>query len=142
VLGQQLPGNASTFTTSVALKDPDPGCRAGVVVLGTTSAWLGLAAEGGALVIRAGLSTASGEETRDLAPFDGADTLAVRIRCDDAGWCSLQFRIAGGQWSVGIEFRATAGQWISAELGLFAGAPPGSSGTAAAVFGPVTVVDD
>jgi len=143
VLGQQLPGVASTFTTSLALEDPHPGCRGGVVVLGTTYAWLGLASdEGGALVIRAGLSTGVGEETRDLAAFDGDGPLGLRIRCDDRGWCSLQFRIAGSEWSIGIEFRATAGQWISAELGLFSSAPPGSPGRATAAFGPVTVVDD
>ncbi|MHC5794720.1 glycoside hydrolase family 43 protein [Lacisediminihabitans sp. FW035] len=142
VLGQQLPGVASTFTTSLALDTPEPGCRAGVVVLGTTYAWLGLAARSdGSLVIRAARSSAGDEEVTDFGPLAVGETLRLRIRSDDAGLCSLEYATGVQDWSAGIEFPATAGQWISAELGLFACAPPAAAGTAIAAFGPVTIVD-
>ncbi|MFD1539617.1 glycoside hydrolase 43 family protein [Nonomuraea guangzhouensis] len=169
VLGQQLPGVAAQFTTTLRLAADEPGTRAGVVVLGACYAYVGLVRDGDGVCVEVRTYEAGdeGEVTRFSARLpDEVATVGLRIASDDNGICTLRFRhatatdsdssatapapalatgagvgdSAGDGWVTGFEgFRAEQGRWISAELGLFATAPPGSAGEGTAVFGPVTI---
>ncbi|WP_426225820.1 family 43 glycosylhydrolase [Pseudarthrobacter sp. DSP2-3-2b1] len=150
VLGQQLPGTPCTFSTTLRLVDVAKGNavqqgRAGVVVLGRTYAWLGLVwGPNAQIVLRGGTFSGEGDESvADLANLDPADEISLRIRTDIRGVCQLEYRLDGGDWIGGVsDFHASAGQWISAELGLFACSAPGAEGNAYGLFGPVVVDSD
>ncbi|MEU8147341.1 family 43 glycosylhydrolase [Nonomuraea sp. NPDC048901] len=154
VLGQQVPGVAARFTTTLQLAADEPGTRAGVVVLGASYAYVGLARDrdGLSVEVRTYQDGDEGEVTRFSARLpDETAIVGLRIDSDGAGVCVLRFRHRGGNggadesgagdgWVTGFEgFQAEQGRWISAELGLFAAAPPGSPGEGTAVFGPVTI---
>ncbi|HJG50678.1 MAG TPA: glycoside hydrolase 43 family protein [Brachybacterium faecium] len=127
VLGQQLPGQPSTWTTSVHLPAvADGGAagteRAGAVVLGHSYAWAGLRrdAEGIALVHGTMDEDAAEEETRTHRVLTADPTaeasLSLRIDVDAAGRITLR-----AEDSVLLEdWQAAKGHWVGAEVGLFA----------------------
>ena len=127
MLGQQLPGQPSTWTTSVHLPAvADGGAagteRAGAVVLGHSYAWAGLRrdAEGIALVHGTMDEDAAEEETRTHRVLTADPTaeasLSLRIDVDAAGRITLR-----AEDSVLLEdWQAAKGHWVGAEVGLFA----------------------
>ncbi|ROP49140.1 beta-xylosidase [Rathayibacter sp. PhB185] len=158
VLGQQLPGVSSVFSTSVRLDGAaaDGAVRAGLVLLGRSYAWIGLVRTFSGTTLRVGTaadpSTGSGsvdERTVDLGPTEPEETVELRIRTTVADrFCSeavagLDYRRGGGEWVSALEgFEVTAGHWVGAELGLFACATAGTPALTGAVFGRVTVEPD
>lgn len=137
VLGQPLPGLGLEIQTTVRLDGPK-GSRAGIVLLGLNHAWVGLlrTASGCDVVV----ATHHQDEPDDQRTIVGSVTygqaVGVRMHVDEAG--SVQFCIAEGDtWRpVGDAFVATKGQWIGAEVALFATAPIGAD-SAMGRFGPV-----
>ncbi|MET7339028.1 family 43 glycosylhydrolase [Nonomuraea sp. NPDC005650] len=143
VLGRQLPGAAVEFTTTLRLEATELGTRAGAVILGTDYAYVGLVRDAGGIRVETrSFTPGTGETVRFGTPLrDPSATVALRILSSDEGVCTLQFRVGPrGSWVTGLDgFQATQGHWVSAELGLFATAPPGSSGDGTAIFGPVAL---
>ncbi len=138
VLGQQLPGRSTRFTTSVRLDGGGPGARAGLVVLGQSYAWLGLhrTPTGVDLVLRR-----SGTPDEDVlhqlqvaAPYA---ELAVDV--DEDAVVRFSYRVSDEWVEIPVEFQAVEGRWIGAEVGLFAVAPQGTVDYGGAEFGPVRV---
>ncbi|KQT96669.1 glycoside hydrolase family 43 protein [Sanguibacter sp. Leaf3] len=170
VLGQQLPGTPHTATTSLLLAVGLPGGpgvsstpdhRAGLVVLGTAYAWIGIEVTDGVthLVCRESVDPDeagdAGPAERDLhAPVlldhhletDAPVALGLRSSTAADGEVTFSWRLGPGPWQeVEQTFTAREGRWIGAELGLFACGPVGppaldaSGSSARATFGPFSV---
>lgn len=153
VLGQQLPGRPSVWTTRVTLEGTAPGLRAGLVVLGKEYAWVGLLRTPTGVDVACRRSApGGGEESVAQVPAPSA-AVELRARADDTGTVTFSWRPADAvsaegapDWTdVPATWRAVEGRWIGAEMGLFANAPLGTplpeadgSGNGAA-FGPVEV---
>jgi beta-xylosidase len=139
VLTQQLPGGPSEVTTSLSLDSAAPGARAGLVVLGRDYAWIGLeqAVTGLHLVCRR-MGTANAEDgmtaptvlRRSLDSARGGPIASVRATTDAIGLVTFSWSIDGrATWhQLELPFQAAAGQWIGAEIGLFACAPVAAGG--------------
>ncbi|HEX6358104.1 glycoside hydrolase 43 family protein [Actinophytocola sp.] len=142
VLGQPLPGRPSTWTTSLTLGPSAPGTRAGLVVLGTEYAWLGIEETPGGVHVICRRSVGRGQEhtfAQAALPVRGVQ---VRVDCDAEGTIGFAWRPLGAAaWrEVDTRFQATAGRWIGADIGLFAAAPLGTPDARNHVtFGPVSV---
>lgn len=134
VLGQPLPGRPSTWTTSLTLGPAAVGARAGLVVLGTEYAWVGLVeTPAGAHVIcrRSIGGGANGRQEHTLAQEalpSGVRTVTLRAGCDAEGTISFAWRVPGtATWhGPDTRFAARPGRWIGADIGLFAAAPLGT----------------
>jgi hypothetical protein len=142
VLGQILPGTPSTFTTTLELDDVPVGTRAGVVVLGQKYAWLGIVRTGDGYVLGSG-SGGEGPHEQPLGrrlPLCGA-RIELQIRTDGTPRSTFAWRARPGEpWEVqGWNFDVVEGQWIGAELGLFAASPLGSEESGSVIVGPVRV---
>ncbi|TDV57565.1 glycoside hydrolase family 43 protein [Actinophytocola oryzae] len=127
VLGQQLPGRPSTWTTSLTLGPAEPGTRAGLVVLGGEYAWVGLEETPAGLHVVCRRSTGGRREVtlaQEVLP-PGTRTVAVRAHCDAEGVIAFAWRVHGAWRPVDSVFPARAGHWIGADVGLFATAPLG-----------------
>ena len=159
VLGQQLPGRPSTWSTTVHLPAAESGAhprtdRAGIVVLGLAVAWAGLRrdAHGIALVHGTTGEDDADEQTRihEVLTEDPAGSATVRLELDvdAAGTITLRAAVVDGEDRPGparalLEgWQATKGHWVGAEIGLFATTDdlsPADLTTRRASFGPVTV---
>jgi len=125
VLGQLLPGWPVEVRVRLELDSPVEHARAGLTVLGRRYSWVGLqrTATGVDLVAALGDDrqreaevsrtpvTGSAVEILLTSPADG--TVTYSWRADDGGWQQL------------LAAEVTEGQWIGAEIGLFATAPEG-----------------
>ncbi|MEU4240246.1 glycoside hydrolase 43 family protein [Actinoplanes sp. NPDC026619] len=137
VLGQRLPGPRFRAETTVRLAAP-AGSRAGLVVRGTTYAWIGLEHRPSGTVLAYRAADAPGGPERDLmTPIPVTDAAEVRlsVTVDDDGAVvrfaarttsadGTEVAVSGGD----AGFTATPGGWIGATLGLFATARPGAGG--------------
>jgi len=126
-LTQPIPGQAST-TRVTLVADPHAVGRAGLLVLGAQSAWIGLerAFDGEQmLVCRRTAPRATETQLADPVPFAG-DRVDLAVAVDANGGATFRWR-GEGDWSDSSEvFPITAGRWVGAELALFAAAPFGA----------------
>jgi hypothetical protein len=142
MLGQILPGTPSTFTTSLELQDVPVGTRAGVVVLGLKYAWLGIVRTAEGYVLGDGTGGEGPHEQRlgrqRVLP---GSRIELQIRTDGTPRSTFAWRSGPGEpWEVqGWNFDVVKGQWIGAELGLFATSPLGSEEGGNVIVGPVRV---
>ncbi|WP_405855903.1 glycoside hydrolase 43 family protein [Streptomyces sp. NBC_01515] len=141
ILGRQLHGDPSDLTTSLRLDATDPGTRAGLVVLGEHYAYVGLIRDADGTRVEARTYVpGQGETVRFSAPVpDPATPVQLRVSSTDGGLCTFRFSTAPvGKWTTVLDgFQALPALWTSAEVGLFATAPVGTSGTGKAYFGAV-----
>ncbi|MFC6020709.1 family 43 glycosylhydrolase [Plantactinospora solaniradicis] len=170
VLGQRLPADPGTVSTTVTLHSDVPGARAGLTILGRGYAWIGLerTATGIALVHRTApapgaassgaRTTGSGGGVGGFAPVPGpapAETdlarpvplptgqraATLRIHLGPGAVC--RFAAAPGQdppVPLGTPFVALPGHWVGATVGLFAAAPPGDGPAGHAEISRFTMV--
>ncbi|WP_458780780.1 glycoside hydrolase family 43 protein [Arthrobacter sp. D3-16] len=142
LLGQILPGTPFTFTTSLELHDVPVGTRAGVVVLGLKYAWLGIVRTAEGYVLGDGTGGEGPHEQRlgrqRVLP---GSRIELQIRTDGTPRSTFAWRSGPGEpWEVqGWNFDVVKGQWIGAELGLFAASPLGSEEGGNVIVGPVRV---
>lgn len=140
LLGQQLPGVPCTFRTSVHLAGGTEGTRTGLVLLGAEYAWIGLELRGGLthLVCRRSSQDDSADRRRTEAALvdellPAASEVWLQLRSDGAGsvelaWATTDPDGSEAAWTtVAQRFTATPGQWIGAEVALFAAAPVGTA---------------
>jgi beta-xylosidase len=136
VLGQRLPAESFTATTSMTLSTTTAGARAGLVMLGGTYSWVGLRHDGDQLVLVCRTAAVGAAEVDAVTPVPlGKERASVRLRVDVGSGAVCQFaaEVDGrGFTPVGAPFVATAGRWIGATVGLFATGPEstGSGGVA------------
>jgi beta-xylosidase len=143
VLSQQLPSSPTTVTTTLRLDSTVDGARAGLTVLGTEYAWIGLVVSGGAVRVGGGRGPGHRGDRAFVESAPVASDVPVELRLRSRGDARVDFawRQGEGDWNEAIvPFRAKQGTWIGAEIGLFSAAPYGSENTGAATFGPVSVV--
>ncbi|WP_432536004.1 glycoside hydrolase family 43 protein [Kineococcus arenarius] len=141
VLGQPLPGVRCTATVSVRLDGEGAG-RAGITVLGRDYLWAGLrSGEDGTCLVVARRADGEHDETvlaEREPPADGTAHLRLDVTADAR--VRVHVRTGEEDWAAtGPEFTATPGQWIGAEIGLFATAPLGGPAGPAAAVGPFTL---
>ncbi|WP_238412817.1 glycoside hydrolase family 43 protein [Saccharothrix deserti] len=127
VLGQRLPAESFTATTSMTLSTTTAGARAGLVVLGDTYAWVGLRHDGDriSLVYRTAAKDAAEVDAAPPVPL-GRWHASVRLRVAVSAGAVCQFEadVDGRGFSpIGAPFTATPGRWIGATVGLFATSP-------------------
>lgn len=120
VLGQPLPGMASRSSVRVRLEG-DAGSRAGIAVLGYDYLWAGLVrGESGAdAVVSVRTRTEMSERVVARIPVEG--DLEVAIECAADASLAAELVIGGRALRIDPGFAASKGQWIGAELSLFAG---------------------
>ncbi|WP_277209412.1 glycoside hydrolase family 43 protein [Isoptericola croceus] len=143
VLGQQVPGRPSTWTTRVTLHGTAQGSRTGIVLLGREYAWVGLVRTPTGVDLslrRSGPGTA--EVTLEQVPTD-CDGAELRVAVDAHGTATFAWRPDDAEaWTdLRPTWTAVEGAWIGAEVGLFASTPLGTplDEPVVGVFGPVRV---
>ncbi|WP_345710599.1 glycoside hydrolase family 43 protein, partial [Kineococcus glutinatus] len=139
VLAQQLPGTGCRWTCTLELDGP-VGARAGVTVLGRSYSWCGVRLDGtGTRLVAAVRGDGDHEETLLVdEPLPGPGAVELRVECGPDAVLGLAARCGDGPWrTLGSGLRAEQGQWVGAEIGVFAAAPLGSPEPARAVVGPV-----
>ncbi|MDZ5077238.1 glycoside hydrolase 43 family protein [Nesterenkonia sp. HG001] len=136
VLGQQLPGRASRWTTRLHLTGAVPGAQAGLTVLGSSYAWIGLEQrpDGTWLICRTGDD--AGENVVHEEPVSSAVELSMAH--DDDARATFRWRHhPQDDWhDVSPSFTATKGRWIGSEVGLFARCVSGAQAGASMPSGP------
>ncbi|MGN7210546.1 MULTISPECIES: family 43 glycosylhydrolase [Brachybacterium] len=132
ILGQQLPGQPSTWSTRLTLPAPASSSvpqspeRAGLVVLGHAYAWAGLLrdADGVALASGTMAADATTEEVqvhRRLTADPAAEaTLGLELDTTVNGRVTLTALLDGERLPLLVDWQAEKGHWIGAEVGLFA----------------------
>lgn len=134
ILGQQLPGQPSSWTSSLTLPAPSAADapltteRAGVVVLGHAYAWAGLRRDETGITLVSGTMTVDGTEEevhehRRLAE-DPSTEVTVELVLDTAAAGTVTFTAVVGDDVIPLlaDWHAVEGHWIGAEIGLFASA--------------------
>ncbi|WP_433428325.1 glycoside hydrolase family 43 protein [Nonomuraea sp. CA-141351] len=122
VLGQRLPGDPCTVTTSLTLEGQG---RAGLVVTGDTYAFVGVERTPDGLVLVCG----------DMEPVPVRDQVVIGARVGEGALVTFLADTGDGLCEVGTPFQATQGRWVGAVLGLFAA----GDGTGQAIFDRFTV---
>ena len=122
------------MTTSLRLESGVAGARAGLLVLGIDYAWIGLVQNrAGVHLACRRMATAQAEDTiaddtmprHPLDSTEGSPTVSVRATTDRVGLLRFSWSIDDrATWHrIAQPFQAAPGQWIGAEIGLFACAP-------------------
>jgi beta-xylosidase len=137
VLGQPLPGLASTSTVAVHLDGPD-GSRAGLVILGRGYLWVGLQQRSGALHLVVATRD-EGDLVESVLVDRVHDAGSLRLTVDVDLSASVTVRADECADPLVAGWQAVAGHWIGAEIGLFAAAPLGAD-AAEGTFGPFDIV--
>ena len=120
VLSQPLPGMASRSSVRVGLEG-DAGSRAGIAVLGYDYLWAGLVrGESGADAVVA-VRTRTEMSERVVARIPVAGDLEVAIECAADASLAAELVIDGRALRIDPGLAASEGQWIGAELSIFAG---------------------
>ncbi|HEX7350441.1 glycoside hydrolase 43 family protein [Brachybacterium sp.] len=132
ILGQQLPGQPSTWTVDLTLPTPATAAapaseeRAGLVVLGYAYAWAGLRRDADGISLVSATMTADGAEEETLAhrvlhEDPGAEvTVGLELLTAPTGRVTLTALVEGARVPLLADWQAVEGHWIGAEVGLFA----------------------
>ena len=138
VLGQRLPAESFTATTSLTLSTTTADARAGLVMLGATYRWAGLRHDGDRIV----LVCRTADE--GAAEVDAVPPVPLRARAHHGAAAGDRGPRRGvpvrgrhgrpGVRPLGPPFTATAGNWIGATVGLFATGPAAVTRCGAAEF--------
>jgi beta-xylosidase len=123
LLLQKFPAPAFTVTTAVAFQPVLDGEKAGLTVMGTEWAALGLARKGGEirLVLERGRYKRPEDATSAEASVPmPSGACSLRVHVDENAVCVFSWSADGKSWEpIGSPFRAQKGMWIGAKVGLF-----------------------
>ncbi|WP_156762169.1 glycoside hydrolase family 43 protein [Microbacterium karelineae] len=125
VLGQPLPGMASRSRVGVALEGP-VGSRAGLAILGRDYVWAGIrrTASGDEAVVAARGRDDLAEHV--IARWPVAGEAEVELACGADAAITATITAGGSSVDVDPGVMAAEGQWIGAEVALFAGSGYGA----------------
>ncbi len=133
LLLQKWPAEAFTVTAALDGAGLAEGERAGLIVFGFATAWLGLARVDGALSVVRAVNKAAvagaaevGTVVAPLAPGAGA-ALWARVSVAAGGRCRFSYSLDGATFVPADDatFQAQAGRWVGAKVGVFAAAQVG-----------------
>ncbi|MCL4817623.1 MAG: family 43 glycosylhydrolase [Vicinamibacteria bacterium] len=134
LLLRKFAGPAFTATVEVDGSALAAGSRAGLVVLGETSAELALVRTASGFALTHQPPHAAAGDASVAATIDTGVPSRLRLRLDVDAGARVQFSWASEDTPfarIGAEFAATPGRWVGARFGLFAVSTPGSRGGAA-----------
>ncbi|WP_414663333.1 glycoside hydrolase family 43 protein [Horticoccus sp. 23ND18S-11] len=139
LLLQKFPGPAFTAITRVDFSGATEGTEAGLIVFGSSYAWIGLrkTPAGLRIVQCVAMDADKGGAERDVASVATIDQrIFLRVSIDRDARCRFAFSLDEGSYSnFGDEFPATAGRWVGAKVGLFAACPPNQESSGHVDFG-------
>lgn len=131
MLLQKFPAPAFTATTVLDFSAAHEGDEAGLIVFGTSYAWIGLRRTPAGLRLvqvthrDAHASSAPCESASLAAP---AARIFLHVTVSTEGRCRFSYSGDGQSFTAfGAELPATAGKWVGAKMGLFAAAGPGAT---------------
>ncbi|WP_221585349.1 glycoside hydrolase 43 family protein [Microbacterium sp. G2-8] len=124
-IGQPLPGMASRASVHVALDGPS-GSRAGIALLGRDYLWAGIrrSVDGDEIIVATRHRDDLSEHVVARSRTE-ARRVAVTISVDAAADALVTVDDGRGSVAVDPAFTAAQGDWIGAEIALFAGSPYG-----------------
>lgn len=149
VFTQQLPGYPVQISTSIRIPATQNG-RAGLIVLGQEYGWVGVEISDGAahLVVQKRTEPSPRlPETNLMEPValpSGTGEVFLKISSDESATIEFSWRTSpDDEWTTAPQtFQAVRGQWIGADVGLFATSYTDPSGKDhSAEFGPVIFKD-
>jgi beta-xylosidase len=127
LLLQKFPAPAFVATAAVAGERLRDGERAGLIVFGADYAWVGVRRRGPALAIVAATAPSAADGTPEREVVAAATTDAtLYLRATVAEGAMVDFRYSTDNRTfvaIGAPFKATAGRWVGAKIGLFAARP-------------------
>ncbi len=121
IVGQKFP--ADRFTVTVKL---NPNCeRSGVVILGMDYSAIELFKTSEGTVLRQTIcidaDKSGNERTIDSLNYNNNSEIYLRIYVSEEAYCSFAYSGDGNDYQVfGKTFKAAAGRWVGARIGLFA----------------------
>ncbi|MDP4502060.1 family 43 glycosylhydrolase, partial [Nonomuraea turcica] len=124
VLGQRLPGDPCTVTTTLTL---DGEGRAGLAVIGDTAASVVLESTPDGAVLVCG--------DAEPVPVKTGEPVTIGARVGEGALVTFLADTGEGPRKVGEPFQATQGRWVGAVIGLFAA----GGGAGQAIFDAFTV---
>ncbi len=123
LLLQKFPAPAFTVNASVSFHPESDGEKAGLTVMGTEWAALGLTRDNGQirLVLERGRYKRQEDATvREASVPMPSGACSLRVRVDENAVCAFSWSEDGKDWSaIGSPFHAKQGMWIGAKVGLF-----------------------
>jgi hypothetical protein len=120
VLGQPIPGMASRSSVRIAL-DGGTDTRAGLTVLGYDYLWAGLVRGEHGIDAVVAVRTRGDMSERTVARIPAGDEIEVAIECAADASLVAEMTVDGRSLRIDPDFVAAEGQWIGAELAIFAG---------------------
>ncbi|QYM77795.1 glycoside hydrolase 43 family protein [Horticoccus luteus] len=119
LLLQKFPAPTFVVTTRLELPSPGLGQRAGLIVAGEKSAWMGLQRSANGVEIVRGGDPAESPAVVSTAPA-ATGAIFIRVTVREHGCCEFSFSSDGHTFSpLGGLFTAVPGRWIGAKVGLF-----------------------
>lgn len=123
LLLQKLPAERFTMTTKVNLNQRFEGEKFGLLVMGLDYSYLGVTNTGGNLYISQATAKDAdkGNQETETAPIELKNKeFYLRVQVAENAMCSFSFSTDGKNFMpVGNAFKARAGKWIGAKVGLF-----------------------
>ncbi len=134
LLLQKFPAEEFRATTKLEFAPQSTGDTAGLLVFGRDYAWLGLRTTGGErqlvhVVVHDASGKAAPSESVVLPKVTGPVWLQVTVSTGAS--CQFAYSVDGQEFApAGPAFKATAGRWVGAKVGLFAQAGQAPGGRA------------
>jgi beta-xylosidase len=123
LLLQKFPAPSFTVSTKIKVYPDLPNEKSGLVVMGRQWAFLALTntAEGMQLGMYTGSYFQGFDKTELVASVPLSDnTCYLRVQVDKNAQCQFFYSTSDQQYEqIGSEFKAAAGMWIGAKVGLF-----------------------
>ena len=146
LLLQKFTGPAFIATTRLNLAPAAEGDQAGLIVFGSSYAWIGLrqTGKGPRLILATCENARDGAAEVEAAGLDlGRAAVHVRVSVDARARCRFAYSLDGLAFEAfGGEFQARQGRWIGAKVGLFATGRTDAAQTGYAEFGQFRVTSN
>ncbi len=123
LLLQKFPAEAFTATTRFELHAKQEGDRAGLIVMGEDYAYLAIEYRGGKCFVTFNSCTnaRTDKEVQTDKHEISASTIEMKVEVASGGKCQFSFSEDGKKFErIGTSFKARAGMWIGAKVGIFA----------------------
>ncbi len=138
LLLQKFPAPSFAVTTLVDFSESREGDEAGLMVFGSSHAWIGLRRTPTGLYLVQVAHSDAHQASRPLEPDPitaPSQQIFLRVTVSAQARCRFAFSSDGYTFtSFGSEFQATAGKWVGAKVGLFASARSGHATSGHADF--------